>query len=242
MLELCAGKRIRLYRLTSALFPFADHELGRGVLGAFRRPLAEAGGRAAELGIRLVVHPDQFVVLNSESPAVAASSAAMLRGQGRVLDLLGQPRSPWAAITIHGGKSGRPRELVRAVRRLPAAVRSRLVLENDERCYGAGEILAICREARVPMVFDAHHHAVHEGLSTYEDPSTTLFTRAAARTWPDPGWQIVHISNGRDSFRDPTHSDYIRAVPSAFLDVPWIEVEAKAKEKAIASMITSPWR
>ena len=35
-------------------------------------------------------------------------------------------------------------------------------------------------------------------------------------TWPDPYWQLVHISNGHDSFRDPTHNDYITGMPAAY--------------------------
>ena len=37
--------------------------------------------------------------------------------------------------------------------------------------YGADEIHEICMRAGVPMVFDAHHHVVHDKLSSYEDPS-----------------------------------------------------------------------
>jgi hypothetical protein len=33
-------------------------------------------------------------------------------------------------------------------------VRSRLTLENDGHAYGAAEVLAVCRAAGVPMVFD----------------------------------------------------------------------------------------
>jgi UV DNA damage endonuclease len=61
-------------------------------------------------------------------------------------------------------------------------------------------------------------------------------TAAARDTWPDPSWQLVHISNGRERFGDAKHADYIREMPSAFRDVPWIEVEAKQKERAIARL------
>ena len=98
------------------------------------------------------------------------------------MDLLDQHRSPWAAIEIHGGKSDRSSELVQAIRRLKPSIRSRLVLENDERAYGAAEMLTICKSARVPMVFGAHHHVVHERLSSYDDPSVAAYFSAAAET------------------------------------------------------------
>jgi UV DNA damage endonuclease len=152
------------------------------------------------------------------------------------MDALRQPRSPWAAVEIHGGKAGRARELIEVVRRLPRAVRRRLVLENDEYAYGAGEMLSICRQAGVPMLFDAHHHLVHEQLSSYDDPSVAQYLDAAAGTWPSRDWQMVHISNGRDSLADPRHSIVIRRMPESYRRAPWIEVEAKGKERAIRAL------
>jgi UV DNA damage endonuclease len=182
------------------------------------------------------MHPDQFVVLNSDSPQVIVNSIGILRHHARVMDLLRLPRSPWAAMTIHGGKGGRGDRLVQTVRALPDGIRLRLVLENDESAYGAAEILDVCRGAGVPMVFDAHHHLVHDELPDYGHPSMRKMTLAARRTWPKPSWQLVHISNGRERFDDPRHADFITTMPPAFHDVPWIEVEAKAKEQAIRAL------
>ncbi len=185
------------------------------------------------VAIRLVSHPDQYVVLNSESPTVVENSRTILDHQGRVCDFLGQPRNPWNALTLHGGKGGRSGQLVDAIAKLPLPVRSRLVLENDERAYGAPEILTICKAAKIPMVFDAHHHIVRERLQSYEHASVDRYLRLARETWPDPAWQLVHISNGRRSFNDMAHSDVIEYLPRSFRKAPWIEVEAKHKEVAI---------
>ncbi|MCA1576944.1 MAG: UV DNA damage repair endonuclease UvsE [Acidobacteria bacterium] len=235
-IDYCHAHGIRLYRLTSALFPFADDPLGEDVLEEFAEGVAATGQRALDLGIRLVLHPDQFVVLNSESPQVVENSIKILQTHARVMDMLTQPRSCWALIEIHGGKSGRGQQLARVIRQLPKAIRSRLALENDEYSYSASEILEVCRAARVPMVFDAHHHVVHEKLESYEDASIAEILRAARETWPVPEWQLVHISNGRESFNDRRHSDLISAMPSAYRNAPWIEVEAKHKELAIEKL------
>ena len=235
-IDYCHAHGIRLYRLTSALFPFADHPIGEDVLEEFGEAIAAKGQRALDLGIRLVLHPDQFVVLSSDSLQVVENSIKILETHARVMDMLTQPRSSWAAIQIHGGKSGRAEQLVRVIRQLPEAIRSRLALENDEYSYSASEILEVCRAARVPMVFDAHHHVVHEKLDRYEDPSIAEILRAARETWPVPEWQLVHISNGRGFFNDRNHSDLITAMPSAYRNAPWIEVEAKQKELAIEKL------
>lgn len=236
-LEFCVAHGIRLYRLTSALFPFADDPVGAPQLDLLADDLRRTGERARAFGIRLVVHPDQFVVLNSDTPHVLANSLKILTTHARILDLLAQPRSPWATIEVHGGKGDRAARLCSVIRDLPEAIRTRLALENDEYAYSAAQILDICSTVGMPMVFDAHHHLCYEGLTDYDDPSMATMLAAARTTWPDPTWQLVHISNGRTSFNDRRHSDLITVMPSAYRDAPWIEVEAKGKEQAIAKLM-----
>jgi UV DNA damage endonuclease len=235
-LSFCEARGLSPYRMTSGLFPFADDAAGADVLEEFRAEVASVGRRATRLGVRLVLHPDQFVVLSSDSEHVVANSVKILETHALVMDMLEQPRTAWALIEIHGGKGGRSDRLVENISKLPEAVRSRIAFENDEYIYGADEILEVCRRARVPMVFDAHHHVVHEKLDSYEHPSVAFYVEAARETWPDPSWQLVHISNGRSSFGDRNHSDLIETMPEAFRRVPWIEVEAKHKELAIEGL------
>ncbi|HEU4520584.1 MAG TPA: UV DNA damage repair endonuclease UvsE, partial [Thermoanaerobaculia bacterium] len=232
-IDFCARRKIHLYRLTSGLFPQSEEPPGFDIVSELAPELGRIGRRATELGIRLVMHPDQFVVLSSDNPQVVENSITILRHHARVLDLLEQPRSAWAAVEIHGGKGNRASALVERIPGLPDEIRSRLVLENDEYAYSASEILDVCRGAGVPMVFDAHHHVVHEKLDSYDDGSIAVMVAAARETWPDPSWQMVHISNGKSGFNDPDHADYIDRMPPAFRDVFWIEVEAKKKELAI---------
>jgi UV DNA damage endonuclease len=113
------------------------------------------------------MHPDQFVVLSSDSAEVVANSVKILQMHADIMDLLQQPRSSWALLEIHGGKSNRADALVERIAPLPDAIRLRLGLENDEYAYSAEEICDICLRSGVPMVFDAHHHIVHERLDSY---------------------------------------------------------------------------
>lgn len=181
-IEFCAENRIRLYRLPSNLFPFADERVGAEQLVDLADRMQIIGHQAANLKIRLVLHPDQFVVLNSDRPEVIENSIKILSTHAWVFDLLDQPRSPWALMNIHGGKGDRSERLIQVIRDLPEGVRSRLTLENDEYTYNATEILQICREAGISMVFDAHHHVIHEDLDTYEDPSVAAMLIAARST------------------------------------------------------------
>ncbi|HEY9664177.1 MAG TPA: UV DNA damage repair endonuclease UvsE, partial [Allocoleopsis sp.] len=206
-ISFCTEQSIHLYRLSSALFPFADEPIGIAVLTELASPMQQIGERARHLGIRLVLHPDQFVVLNSDRPDVIENSIKILTAHARTFDLLGLPQSPWSLMNIHGGKGDRADRLVRVIHELPTTIRSRLTLENDEHTYSAQEILDICRAAKIPMVFDAHHHVIHEQVDSYNHPSIAEMVHAARTTWEVPEWQLVHISNGDQSFTDPRHSD-----------------------------------
>ena len=106
-IDFCLDNQIKLYRITSNLFPFADTDIGERVLNKLNEELLKTGARVTTAGIRLVVHPDQFVVLSSINPEVVANSIKILKMHAMILDKLRQPRSPWAMMEIHGGKSDR---------------------------------------------------------------------------------------------------------------------------------------
>lgn len=232
-IDFCCANNIKLYRMTSALFPFADTDLGETVLHSMSEELRRIGDRAISLNIRLVLHPDQFVVLSSDKPDVVKNSIKILTTHALIMDKLGQPRSPWALMNIHGGKGDRSLQLKSVIRDLPESIRSRLTFENDEYAYSSSELLEVCLDTGVAMVFDAHHHVIHEHLESYDDPSVAEMLAAASTTWRVPEWQLVHISNGKEFFADPRHSDLIVDMPNCYYDAPWIEVEAKFKELAI---------
>jgi UV DNA damage endonuclease len=165
-LDFCFANGIGLYRLTSQLFPMHDlaDGVGASVLGEIAVLLPEVGRRSALYEIRVVIHPEQFVVLSSDSPEIAQNAVTLLEGYARQLDLMGLPRTQWTMLLIHGGKGGRSDALVERIAALPDHVRQRLALENDEHAYGARAILEVCQRSGVAMVFDAHHHVIHEQL------------------------------------------------------------------------------
>ena len=235
----CAAHSIRLYRLSSALFPMSDlpgDDTGLSVLDALSGELAAAGAAFRAAGVRVLIHPDQFLVLSSENPEVVTRSIDALTVHARVLDGMGMERSPWNCILLHGGKGGRAQALTETILTLPEAVRSRFTLENDERAYGPADLLPVCEATGTPMIFDAHHHVVKEKLASQEDPSVRDWVLKARATWTPPEWQVVHLSSGIDGPQDRRHTDLITDFPSAYLDVPWIEVEAKGKELALADL------
>ncbi|HNB21079.1 MAG TPA: UV DNA damage repair endonuclease UvsE [Candidatus Melainabacteria bacterium] len=240
-LQFCNDRQIRLYRMPSSIFPFADTAEGLGVLQKFAARLAEHGETAKKLAIRIVAHPDQFVVLSSDSQQIIDNSITVLQMHADIFDMMGLSRSPYNAIIIHGGKRGNDEILKRTIAGLPETIRSRLTLENDEISYSSNTILSICCETGLSMIFDAHHHLIMEKCRDYTDPRIREAMEAARSTWhPNEEWQLVHISNGTTGLHDRRHSDFIDVMPDCFADVGWIEIEARGKEAAIEK-IRSFW-
>ncbi|GGM11826.1 UV DNA damage repair endonuclease UvsE [Deinococcus aerophilus] len=238
--EFCAARGIRLYRMSSSLFPMLDLEgddTGAAVLASLAPSLRGAGEAFTTRGIRVLIHPEQFIVLNSDRPEVRARSVHALIAHARVMDGLGLERSPWNLLLLHGGKGGRAAELTAVIPDLPDGVRLRLGLENDERAYGPADLLPVCQAAGLPLVYDAHHHVVHDKLPDQDDPAVREWVLRARETWTPPEWQVVHLSNGIEGPHDRRHSHLITHLPSAYFDVPWIEVEAKGKEEAVGALM-----
>lgn len=236
----CASRGIRLYRMSSSLFPMLDlkgDDTGEAVLQSLSVELQAAGEAFQTAGIRVLMHPEQFIVLNSDRPEVRQSSLHALESHARVMDGLGLERSTWNLLLLHGGKGERAAELRAIIPDLPDGIRQRLGLENDERAYGPQDLLPVCQATGTPFVFDAHHHVVREKLPDQEHASVREWVLAARQTWTPPEWQIVHLSNGIEGPQDRRHSHLITQLPSAYADVPWIEVEAKGKEEAVAALM-----
>jgi len=42
--------------------------------------------------------------------------------------------------------------------KLPDRIRKRIILENDDKSYTARDVLDICKDIKIPMVLDIHHH------------------------------------------------------------------------------------
>ena len=240
-LAYCAANGIGAFRINSQILPIKTHpqvgydvqELPRAdeIIAEFRK----CGAFARKHGIRLSFHPDQFVVLNSPNPKVVENSIAELKYQSQVAEWVGAD-----TINIHGGgvygdKPSALAALRRGIEQLPALVRSRLTLENDERCYSPRDLIGVCTELDIPLVYDVHHHRC-----LADGASVQAITDEALTTWNrEP---VFHISSPISGWRAPTperHHDYIS--PGDF-PAEWkrlkltVEVEAKAKELAVLKL------
>lgn len=182
LLEWNVAQGLLFFRMGSGIVPFGSHEINtfpwQQHFGAEFRAL---GDYIKAHGLRISFHPDQFVVLNSPSPAIVQRSIEELIYQGSMLDLMGLDGT--AKLQIHVGGLYGEREL--AISRfaavhatLPAAVRARVVVENDDRLFPLRDCLDLHARTGVPILFDNFHH---ECLNHGEPMQEAL--RLAAATW-----------------------------------------------------------
>jgi UV DNA damage endonuclease len=200
------------------------------------RRFQDCGDFARDQNVRVSFHPDQFVVLNSPNPNTLTHSIAELEYQAEVAEWVGAD-----TINIHGGgaygdKSTALEVLRERIDLLSERVRTRLTLENDDKVYTPTDLLPVCNETGVPLVYDVHHHrCLPDGLTVSK---ATDLTR---KTWDrEPLFHISSPLEGWDGPKPARHHDYISPedFPRAWLGWPLtVEVEAKAKELAVARLL-----
>lgn len=237
-IEYCHRNRIGCFRVNSRILPLKTHpQLAYAIEilpngGRIRDAFLECGKKAARFGIRITFHPDQFILLSSPDKEIVRKSIEELEYQSEVCDWIGAD-----VINIHAGggygdKNAALKRMGDAVAKLKKRVRDRLTLENDDRVYAPSDLLPFCKQYRIPLVYDVHHHrCLPDQLSIPEA------TDLALRTWNrEP---LFHISSPKYGWETPPirpHGDYIRVrdFPDSWLGLNiTVEVEAKAKELAV---------
>ncbi|KAF8739442.1 hypothetical protein AX14_009616 [Amanita brunnescens Koide BX004] len=159
---------IRFFRISSEMFPYASHGMHGYSLEYCAPLLARAGELAKKYSHRLTTHPGQFTQLGSPKAQVVEASIRELEYHGEMLDRMGI--GPDGVIIVHGGgvygdKGATIERIKHTIKEvLPRNVRDRLVLENDELCYNAEDLLSICEELDIPLVFDYHHDMLNPSL------------------------------------------------------------------------------
>ena len=190
---------------------------------------------ALQQQIRLSFHPDQFVVLSSPHAHVVANSVLELEYQAQLAEMVGADVINIHAGGVYGDKQAALQRFGKVYEGLPESVRIRLTLENDDVSYTPEDLLPICREQSIALVYDVHHHRCNpDGLSIEEA------TDLAAATWRTVGReQYCHISSpkaGWGSGAPRPHADFIDIadVPECWMGRDMtVDVEAKAKELAV---------
>jgi UV DNA damage endonuclease len=233
----------RLFRISSALFPLADHINFRYLWTEF------IGDKYAELWYdarsitrlylqndRLCMHPDQFVSLGSPNEQVRANSINNLEFHNDFLTLLGIVPGKWCPMNIHlsNGKDNikNLHYWQDSFSKLSMGVMSRLVFENEDKGFWTWQkILRYFPE--FPITLDFHHRNINNEGETVEEA-----IKECSKTWGDVT-PLMHISEGKERPLDRTHHDYVQELPSELLELAKqgmnfdLEIEAKQKDLAV---------
>lgn len=210
-IEYNARNGIRLFRISSDVIPFGSSPVNQLDWTAdFAPQLAALGAKARRSGMRLSMHPGQYTVLNSPDAGVVERAVADLVYHAAFLDALGLDAAAKIVLHVGGAYGDKPAALDRFARtyeKLPAHVRRRLVIENDDRLFTAQDVLALSRRTGAPMVFDILHHELNRES---DSPGWLDLLDAAQATWkPEDGPQKMHYAQQAPGRRPGSHSDTI---------------------------------
>ena len=238
----CSELGIGAFRITSQFMPLATHPVSGYLFqeldawDEIEGKLARARALSQLHDVRLSFHPDQFVVLNSETERVVKASVQELEHQAAVADLVGAQ-----ALTLHaggaaGGKEASFERLERGVDALGENARRLLALENDDRSFSPADLLPFCERTGIPFIYDVHHHRCKpDGLSVAEVTSRAAATWKGSEPW-------MHISSPKDGWASSNPRLHAGFIDPADVPREWfgmamtIDVEAKEKERAVIAV------
>lgn len=202
-------QEIHFYRLSPELAPYATHPdfpQFHNQIAECHRELAAVGEIARADGVRLSVHPGQYVVLNAPEEELAERARREVIHQARLLGAMGL--GPEAVVVLHvGGVYGDHRaareRFVRQVEMLSLEARRRLAVENDDARFSVDDCLWIHQRTPLPLVFDHLHFCCNnpEGMSLVEALVSCL------ATWPANVPPKVHFSSPRTAMVVIEHRD-----------------------------------
>lgn len=241
---------VRLFRISSDVIPFGSHPVNTiAWWDEYTDRLAAIGDFIRTHDLRVSLHPGQYTVLSSPKPEVVETAVLDLVYHARLLDALGVHSRHKVVIHVGGAYGDKDAALgrwIETVRALPDNVRARLIVENDERLFGAEDVLRASAATGTPIVFDALHHRVYEARAGAAPDDTAAglddLLRAVFATW-DPvrdGPPKMHYSTQAPDLRAGAHAEYVdpvelltfldRVPPEASFD---LMLEAKGKEQAL---------
>lgn len=239
----CINHKIGSFRINSGLFPLYTHPDFAYQLEmlpnyeTLLQLLLKCKQLASQNQIRLVFHPDQFVILNSPNEEVVKNSIAEIEYHAVISDFLGVDVINIHAGGVYGNKEAALERLAKNFALLSPSAKRKLTLENDDKNYTPQDLIPLCLKLTIPFVYDVHHHrCLPDGLSIEEA------TTQAIKTWNrEP---LFHISSPKEGWKGSKpyrHHDFIDIVdfPECWMHLEniTIEVEAKAKEVAVQKLM-----
>lgn len=237
---------IQVYRLTSKLIPLATHSelAGWDYNIQFAEQFRQLGDYVKENNFRISAHPDHFTILNPIKPEVLQASINDLDYHVRLYEAMGLDDYKYKLVLHVGGLYGNKCSSIERFKdnfvKLPDKIRKRIIIENDDKCFTAAEVLKLCQDLETPMVLDVHHHKCANNGEKLLDLLPDIY-----KTWDgEPFQPKVHFSSPKSEKEFRSHADYIDFADfMEFLNITKqvnrdidIMLEAKMKDKALLEL------
>ncbi len=197
------------FRISSDIIPFASHPICKFDWETyFKKDLLRLGQLVNEKEIRISMHPDQFVVLNSPNKEVVKNGIREINYQIAFLDAMRLDNSAKIQIHVGGTYNDKISSLDRFIKNyntlLSEETRSRVVIENDDHRFSLKDCLVIHDKTNVPILLDVfHHECMNDGHSIQNAISV------ADKTWKKDkdGVMMMDYSNQEPNFRRGKHAN-----------------------------------
>ena len=240
----CADTGIAGYRLSSSLTPVIDHPNVNLRLQDLpnwtdlQAALASIAATIKRTGIRVSAHPSEFITLTSTNEAAVANSIRDLTSHAELFDLLDLPLDYRSPLNIHCRQDGDPADVsarfLSNFNRLPANVRSRLVLEVNDNVSGTWSVSNLHKYFFIPAGIPVTYDSLHCKFCNHGNDDAADF-QLAYSTWPTI--PLFHYSEGIDNTRK--HAMMPLNSPNNYGKPVFFDVELKGKDHAIYHILNN---
>ncbi len=208
ILEYNIKNNIHFYRITSALIPLATHpDVNWDYRSIFNDDFKLIGGIIKNSNMRVDTHPDQFNVINSVDDKIVENTKRNLWFHA---NLFKDIEYPLGKMVLHvgsaaGGKKAALKRFENNFKSYPEEIRSKLILENDDKTFTAKEVLQLCENLGIPMVLDVHHNICNNDGDSIMELLPYIFNTWKEEVLPPK----LHFSSPKDGPNDRKHADFI---------------------------------
>lgn len=195
---------IHFFRITAKLIPLMD--LVDIDLNKYKDSFIRIGKLIKENDIRVSTHVDEYCVLNSVNETVVINSIKILNNLKIVMDMFNIDYN----IIMHiGSKTNGIKESIKRFiynfNLLNDDLKSRILLENDDKSYNVYQTLKLCEIIDVPMCLDIHHHYCNKCSRNIE-----YYLERIYKTYKNSKPKM-HFSSEKSKKEKRSHNDYINS-------------------------------
>jgi UV DNA damage endonuclease len=209
ILQYNAEHNLLFFRISSDFVPFASHPVCKfDWQKRFKKEFALLGEFIKSHGMRISMHPDQFVLINATEENIVERSVAELEYHCKVLDSMGLDES--AKIQIHvggvyGDKKAAIERFAKQYEKLSPQLKKRLCVENDDRLFSVKDCMQVHELTGMPVIFDSFHH---QCFNNGEPLKKAMLS--ASKTWKKKdGILMADYSSQQPEMRKGSHASHI---------------------------------